>query len=372
MAIRERPTGPAAPTELIAPPPPEAPEEPPPERELWPWLLVLVLLVLAGLAAAWYATRDRGGASSSARTRLTTVAAPAKPPVARVSVPDLKGMKVDAALKTLDDADLRGSVKRVDATAPKGEVTGQDPGPAKKVDRGSTVTLEVSNGASVVVPDLVGQGRDEAVHTLEAQRLKADTNSVPSDQEKDTVVSQHPADGSKVAEGSAVLLNISRGPAKEKKKEEEKSAAATVTVPDVSGESLGAAEAELRNAGLAASVQHVPSTEPKDTVVSQSPAGGTTAQRGAHVLLNVSKGEETKAKSKSQQQAASTVPSVIGEDEATARADLINAGFTPATVGQDTADPSQDGVVVDQTPAGGSSEPENSQVTIYIGRYNGG
>ncbi len=369
MAIRERPTGPAAPTELIAPPPPEAPEEPPPERELWPWLLVLVLLVLAGLAAAWYATRDRGGASSRAQTTLTTVAAPAKPPVSRVSVPDLKGMKVDAALKTLDDADLRGSVRRVDASAPKGEVTGQDPGPAKKVDRGSTVTLEVSNGASVVVPDLVGQGRDEAVHTLEAQKLKADTNSVPSDQEKDTVVSQHPAEGSKLAEGSAVLLNISRGPAKSSK---EKSAAATVTVPSVSGESLGAAEAELRNAGLAASVQHVPSTEPKDTVVSQSPAGGTTAPRGAHVLLNVSKGEETKAKSKSQQQAASTVPSVIGEDEATARADLIDAGFTPAAVGQDTADPSQDGVVVDQTPAGVSSAPENSQVTIYIGRYNGG
>jgi serine/threonine-protein kinase len=143
-------------------------------------------------------------------------------------------------------------------------------------------------------------------------------------------------------------------------------------VPDVTGESVGAAKAALHGAGLDASVQHVPSTEAKDTVVSQSPAGGRAAQKGAHVLLNVSRGETTKAKSKSQQPAVSTVPSVIGEDEATARADLIDGSFTPVTVDQDTADPSQDGIVVDQSPTGGSSAPGNSRVTIYVGRYNAG
>jgi hypothetical protein len=44
--------------------------------------------------------------------------------------------------------------------------------------------------------------RDEAIQALEAQGLKADVNEVPSDRPKDTVVSQHPAGGTKVDENS--------------------------------------------------------------------------------------------------------------------------------------------------------------------------
>src|SRR5207249_4710784 len=97
MAPRERRPGPGAPTELIGGGPPMPPAEPPPRRELWPWLVVLLVLVLAGIAAGWYATRDKSNATPGAQTRLTTVAAaPAKPKqrpkttptVEQVAVPD--------------------------------------------------------------------------------------------------------------------------------------------------------------------------------------------------------------------------------------------------------------------------------------------
>ena len=62
MATRERPDLSSAPTELIGPPAPP-PAEPPPDRELRPWLLVLSVLVIAALAAVWYATRNSAGAA---------------------------------------------------------------------------------------------------------------------------------------------------------------------------------------------------------------------------------------------------------------------------------------------------------------------
>src|SRR6476469_5603063 len=127
MAIRSRPAGPsefrpAGPdvrTELIGPPPLAQPPEPPePERELWPWLVVLLLLVIAGLASVWYATRGSGGASSPAQTRLTTVAGvspktKAKPKpilrkrqitatVVQVTVPDLVGQRRADAVRSLE------------------------------------------------------------------------------------------------------------------------------------------------------------------------------------------------------------------------------------------------------------------------------
>ena len=42
----------------LAGPPPGPPVDPPPDRELWPWLLVLLVLVLAGIAVVYFATRD--------------------------------------------------------------------------------------------------------------------------------------------------------------------------------------------------------------------------------------------------------------------------------------------------------------------------
>ena len=49
---------------------------------------------------------------------------------------------------------------------------------------------------------------------------------------------------------------------------------------------------------------------------------------------------------------------MVGEDQATARSDLENAGFKVQVVEQETTDPSQDGIVIDQDPAGGTQAPQ--------------
>jgi len=231
----------------------------------------------------------------------------------------------------------------------------------------------------VVVPDLVGQQRDDALGTLDAQGLRASVHGVPSDQAQGIVVAQAPRGGTKTDRSSSVAINVSTGPATP--------VAVTVTVPDVVGRPKDAAKDAIRAAGLEPSTEDVPSTQPRETVVSQSPGGGTTARKGEHVLINVSagapapkgkakgraKGEVKPAKQeKSQQPATASVPSVIGEDEEAASADLQTAGFSVSTVDRQTGDPSDDGVVVDQDPSGGSSADAASTVTIYVGRYDGG
>jgi beta-lactam-binding protein with PASTA domain len=77
-----------------------------------------------------------------------------------------------------------------------------------------------------------------------------------------------------VDKSSSVRLNVSRGPT-----EPAQPAPVAVAVPNVIGQSRHSAEQAIEDAGLRPSTQHVPSNEAKDTVVSQSPSGGSTPSR---------------------------------------------------------------------------------------------
>ena len=70
--------------------------------------------------------------------------------------------------------------------------------------------------------------------------------------------------------------------------------------------------------------------------------------------------------------AASTpVPDVRNQDETTAKELLRGSGFKVNVVPQDASDPSEEGIVLDQRPAGGANAPSGSTVTIFVGRYSG-
>jgi beta-lactam-binding protein with PASTA domain len=66
----------------------------------------------------------------------------------------------------------------------------------------------------------------------------------------------------------------------------------TVDVPDVKGQSVGVAKAELTAAGFNATVSPgpVPSDQPKGTVAYTSPSGGSKAEEGSTVLIFISNG----------------------------------------------------------------------------------
>ncbi|NMM31593.1 MAG: penicillin-binding protein [Cellulomonas sp.] len=79
---------------------------------------------------------------------------------APVSVPNVVGQAVDAATATLKGAGFNVTVApdQVASTAPAGSVGAQSPGPYSKVTKGSTITLQLSNGQPPAVdPNQPGQ-----------------------------------------------------------------------------------------------------------------------------------------------------------------------------------------------------------------------
>jgi beta-lactam-binding protein with PASTA domain len=397
VVLEERPAAPPPP-----PPGPLPPDVPPPERELWPWLLALLVLVVVGLGAAYLLTRrDNGKPHGAARATTTVVetqpaatvrATPTRtalvptPPAAakpqpepktnpksqaknappagvphRVAVPNVLGISSDDALSRLRSAGLQGRVQQAFSEKPPATVVSQSPDAAAKLDKGAVVTLLVSKGPRpVVVPDVRGGDQQQAVAALERVGLKARLVAVPSVKPVGTVVAQWPRPGAKLPAGRSVQVNVARTAPKGTRSPPP----APVTVPDVRGVKLPAARRKLRGAGLVTEVKYVPSQEPSGTIVSQAPKPGKTLKRGDHVLVNASDGSQA---SQPAQQAA--VRDVVGQDEEAATNTLQQAGFEVEVVNVDVDSADQDGLVQDEQPAGGTNAPAGSNVTLYVGRF---
>jgi eukaryotic-like serine/threonine-protein kinase len=90
-------------------------------------------------------------------------------PPQTVGVPDVVGTSVEQAQRNIAVARLTAQIQEVDSTAPKGQVVKQNPGGGAEVKVGSTVTLTVSRGNQLQMPDLRGQTPNQALATL--QRL---------------------------------------------------------------------------------------------------------------------------------------------------------------------------------------------------------
>lgn len=299
----------------------------PPRRRsrAWIWLVVIALLLLAGLGVGvWALVGNRG-----------------------VQVPNVTGMTVDQARRTLADEGLRLEVAKevIDPANPKGVIISQDPRAGARIDENGTVEVVVSKGAEVVsVPDVVGMGRAEAEAALEAAGFKVDgvTESFSAKIARGKVASQNPEAGSRASRGSTVSLVVSKGPE-------------MVSVPNVVGLSQQEAAARLAAEGLEPQVQtEVASGTTEGTVMSQDPASGATAPKGSRVIITVAK-------------APSSVPGVIGMTSGQAENTLSSAGFNVTVINQATPDSTKVGKVISQEPAAGSTASPGSRVKIYVG-----
>jgi hypothetical protein len=129
--------------------------------------------------------------------------------------------------------------------------------------------------AEVVVPDVEGEGVKAATKALEAEDLTVVVRSKLTDTVREGIVlSQSVAPGATLEAGRSVVLVV---------------AEALPTIPNVVGDKLAAARRTLEDRGFEVRVKRETSSQPKDTVIRQSPAGGTSARPGRTVLLVVAK-----------------------------------------------------------------------------------
>jgi eukaryotic-like serine/threonine-protein kinase len=318
-------------------PPPYTPgygyEEPPPKRGRWaPWLLVVLLLAAAGLAG-WYVF-----------SKIQDQLAASQP----VPVPFVVGIPKELAVQKVQDAGLKPNVKETASTDVKqGFVVDQKPDGGTRIQKGDQVTIIVSTGVpKTTVPGVVGMDYADAVDQLNQANLDARKREVFSKKPAGRVVGQNPGAGDVVPEGTTVVLRVSKGQQ-------------TASVPDVLNQTESSARAELDAAGFKVQSVEAPSDSTAAGLVSaQSPDPGTEAPEGSTVTITVSTGPSS-----------ATVPNVVGEQRETARDDLRNAGFRVRVQNVTVSDPTQDNVVQDQNPAGDSSAPRRSAVTIYVGQF---
>jgi beta-lactam-binding protein with PASTA domain/tRNA A-37 threonylcarbamoyl transferase component Bud32 len=306
-----------------------------PRRSSGPFLAVLValLLLLAGMLFLLARTLDIGGGGDDANL---------------VDVPDVVGESEDSARRTLEGLEFEVEVTREEnVDFEPGTVFAQDPAGRERAEEGSIVRLRVSSGAALAtVPDVVGDLFADAEAELRAAGFEVRRVDTPDDEvPADTVLEQNPAANQQAEEGSEITLNVSSGPD-------------GVEIPDVSGDTVGAATAELEGLGFSTDTTSEASGDVQQgRVIRTEPGAGSQRPPGSTVTLVVSSGPEER-----------DVPGVIGLSESAATAALENAGFDVVVEDDETADPTQIGRVTDQDPAGGQSASPGDTVTIFVGR----
>jgi serine/threonine-protein kinase len=172
-----------------------------------------------------------------------------------------------------------------------------------------------------------------------------------SSRDAGTVLDQRPSATEKLDVGSVVVLEVA--------KKRAAPVVTTVSIPRLVGSSAADAKGRLRSLGLHWNASTRSSDSTRSTVLAQDPAPGAKVEKGETVSLTISSGPSEVS-----------VPDVTGLDAANARGQLQDAGFDVSVVDRPTSDPDQDGVVVDQSPTGGSSAAEGSTVTITVARLS--
>lgn len=129
----------------------------------------------------------------------------------------------------------------------------------------------------------------------------------------------------------------------------------TRPVPDVSGLSPAAAEAELSNAGFTdlTVTEEFSESVPRGEIVAQDPGPGTRARSGSAVSLVVSRGQPKE------------VPSLIGDTARTASSTLSNLDLEAST-SEEPSNSVPEGVVLAQEPAPGTLVEEGARVSLTV------
>jgi serine/threonine-protein kinase len=286
---------------------------------------------------------------------------PAPPAGDEIEVPAVSGMRLADAREAIEAEGLGVRVTRSISNRPRGEVLRQTPVTGSKVPSDIVVALVVSAGpseaptetgptdvAQVEVPDVVGQSRSEAVAALRELGLEPRVTLVTSSARGGTVVAQSPFGGAEIAEGGRVRLDVAKP-----------SPVTRIEVPNVVGSTAADARRELRSLGFTVRTTTVDAQEPAGVVIEQSPRAGSELREGGAVTLRVSSGP-----------AKVDVPDVTGLDEPAARAELEGAGFEVRVTDESTTDPAQDGIVLRQSPTGGSRADDGAIVTIVVARFD--
>jgi serine/threonine-protein kinase len=193
----------------------------------------------------------------------------------KVKVPDVVDKDVKDATEILEGEKFKVETKEVEsAEEDPGTVLEQTPEGRSMAETGATVTLTVAKQAKRDLPNVVDQQFEPAKNQLELLGFEVVRVDVDSDKPANQVVSQDPQPG-KVAKGSKVTLQVSKGPAQTQ-----------VPVPEFRTRTVAEAKQILAQAGFT-NVQIAPGNPGDDNaiVTGSNPPPGTPADPATTTIV---------------------------------------------------------------------------------------
>ena len=268
-------------------------------------------------------------------------------PGSRVVVPSIVGGSFDEAVSVISPLGLTAIVveNRFDEEIPKSKIIESIPAGGGKVDAGGTVKLIISKGPErYAVPKTTGLTPEAAQASLKRfPLLIGKVNEVfNSEIPKGFVISSSPTSGTSVKRDATINLLVSKG-------------IEQIALVSYLGKSGEQALNELTEAGFSVEAGYAfNETVPELAVISQNPAGGSTANKGGKVTILISKGPRN-----------TVIPKTVITMEAKAAQQMLEAlGLKVKVV---TIGNNKKKVVKKVSPAVNTSVMRGSLVTITVG-----
>ncbi|HET9096012.1 MAG TPA: Stk1 family PASTA domain-containing Ser/Thr kinase [Candidatus Baltobacteraceae bacterium] len=296
-------------------------------RSVGPFILLVVVALVIAAAAGYFATR---------------------PGAPRVTLDNYVGMSDAQAQQAIVNTGLNYKVTRQTSdTVAANHIISQDPAPNTQAIKGSTVALVVSSGKPTVgLRDVTGYTVTDAQKdlTFDKFQVKVDRKFDPSP--KDTVIAEKPKAGTKLREGSSVTLVVSDGPQ-------------PIKMPRLQGITLDKAREIAARDGFTINVTETAAINniPPNVIASQDIAPGTTIPSDHSQTVNVvvSTGG-----------GLATVPSIVNDDYVSANQALLKAGFSVDITYLVHPASADNGLVIQQDPAGGTPLEKGNTVKITV------
>ncbi len=202
-------------------------------------------------------------------------------------VPYMYNMSIDSARSEIEKKGLvLGEIEYAPSdSVDKNNVISQKPEAMEKVKKGTVVTLVISSGkvgGNIEVPYLLNSTPQEAIELV----LNANLTYEIKEENSETVAQgkitrQVPQAGTMLNEGDSITIYTSKGPQ------------VKVELPDFSTYTREKAESTLKSLGLQlGEVSIAQSDKPKNTVINQTPAAGSTVSAGSFVSIVLSSGAD--------------------------------------------------------------------------------
>ncbi|MDE1047659.1 MAG: PASTA domain-containing protein, partial [Candidatus Nanopelagicales bacterium] len=296
-------------------------------KGLWVVLALVTAVLFAGLGGWWLAVG----------------------PGQNVDTPNLVGKTLEQAQEVLLSATdsekitIEAGDPVFSETIPLGVIVSTDPEPGSGINPTGVISANISQGPErYLVPDVAGMTPQAAAAAITAANLALGGRSESFDDKiaPGQVAKTSPKIGNELKPGERVDLVISKGPK-------------PIEIPNVVGQKIKAANANLNDLGLEVDRSNVFSeTVKNNTVISIKPKVGNTVASGSTVMLVVSKGPPPVV-----------VPNLVDMPRKKAIAALEKIGLR-AKVEVGAVAPLNR--VISQSPAAGAEIPKGSTVTIRI------